>query len=701
MNAKVPSGADESVDPAKTDPAGPAVHRNVHAPDGGNALVIVADSPQAARDNTLEYDRMVAALRESEEQLRRLRAQTEHAARINGMQQSQIAKFGQRALVAGNVDALLSYAVHAVVEGLGADYCAILQFDPEGSIGLAGGAGWADGWLGRALTEAGPGTQIGHLLEHREPVIVDDMVVERRFAPSPMLIEHGARGSLEVMIEGAENPFGILGAYSRLPGAFSRESMYFLQSIAGVLGTAIERRIAEERLAYLARHDALTGLANRELFRDRLAESLTRAERNARMVGILYIDLDGFKSVNDAHGHDTGDRLLTLVAERLELCVRKGDTVGRLGGDEFAIALTGLANVDDADRVAEQVVEVLAQPFALDGREMLITASIGISIYPADGLDANHLLKNADTAMYQGKEQGRNNFQNYSVELDNAAANRRKVALELRHAIAHDEFELHYQPQVSLGSGLVVGSEAMLRWWHPEHGMLAAVEFIEVAEETGIIVEIGQWVFETACKQTVLWQRAGFPELFVAVNVSPVEIRRGRVVEQVQRALRLSGLAPGHLEIELTECVDAADAELFTNTLTELKDMGVSIAIDDFGTGYSSLGSLRIFPINKVKINQSLTRDIVTEQDDSAIMQAVITMSHDLRVEVVAKGVETEPQAGFLRHCRCDAAQGFLFGAPMQGAYFKELLDESGGRLLPVRSSLTGPIPPFPLVSAG
>lgn len=701
MNAKAPLGASESDAPAKTDPAGPAGYPDIHAPDGGSVSGAVADRSQVAVDDNLDHGRALAALRESEAQLRRLRIQTEHATKINGMQQSQIAKFGQHALAAGKIDTLLLHAVHAVVEGLDADFCAILQCDPEGSIGLAGGAGWTDGWLGRAMTDAGPGTQIGHLLEHRKPVIVDDFAVESRFVPSKMLIEHGARSSLEVMIDGAEMPYGILGAYSRLPGAFSQESMNFLQSIASVLGTAIERRIAGERLAYLAQHDALTGLANRELFRDRLAESLIKAERNERMVGILYIDLDGFKNVNDAHGHDTGDRLLTLVAERLDSCVRKSDTVGRLGGDEFAIALAGLANVEDAHRVAEQVVEVLALPFDLDGRQMLITASIGISIYPADGLDADLLLKNADTAMYQGKDQGRNNFQNYSVELDNAAVNRRKVAQELRHAIAHDEFELHYQPQVSLASGLVIGSEAMLRWWHPVHGMLAAVEFIDVAEETGIIVQIGQWVFETACKQTVAWQRAGYPELFVAVNVSPVEIRRGRVVEQVQRALRLSGLAPRHLEIELTECVDTEDAELFTNTLSELKDMGVSIAIDDFGTGYSSLGSLKIFPINKVKINQALTRDIVTEHDDSAIMQAVITMSHHLRVDVVAKGVETEPQAGFLQRCRCDAAQGFLFGAPMQGAYFKELLDESGGRLLPVRPSLTGPIPPFPLASAG
>jgi diguanylate cyclase (GGDEF)-like protein/PAS domain S-box-containing protein len=626
------------------------------------------------------------------------RIQAERAIRTNSMQQGLIAKFGQQALAVTDIDVLLASAVAAVVDGLGADCCSLLRFGPDGRpIVLQAGAGWADGWLGRELIEAGPGTQIGYVIERREPVMVEDFATESRFKPAEILTVHGIRSGLEVMIGGAGAPYGILGGYSRRPCMFAQESVNFLQSIANVLGTAIERRHAEEKLAYLARYDSLTGLANREMFRDRLAQSLAKAERDESMVGILYIDLDGFKNVNDSHGHDTGDKLLTLVAQRLQSCVRKSDTVGRLGGDEFAIVVTGLADADTADVVAEKVVEQLARPFDLDGRETLITASIGISIYPVDGTDANLLLKNADTAMYQGKEQGRNNFQNYSVELDHAAAGRRQLALEMRHAIEHQEFELHYQPQVSLESGRIIGAEAFLRWWHPAHGMLAAGEFIEVAEETGLIVEIGQWVFETACKQAAEWQRSGFPDIFVAVNVSPVEIRRGKVVEQARQALEHSGLAPRHLEIELTESVVIDDAETFASTLAELKDLGISIAIDDFGTGYSSLSSLKNFPINKVKINQSFTRDIVAEPDDGAIVQAVIAMAHHLQLEVVSKGVETERQAGFLRRCRCDMAQGYLFGAPMQARYFKDLLDDSDGRLLPVRASLNGPVPHFSL----
>ncbi|MBK7472772.1 MAG: EAL domain-containing protein [Betaproteobacteria bacterium] len=605
-----------------------------------------------------------------------------------------------RTVTATAIDELLANAVSVVAEGLKADCCRLLRVAPDGRRWmLEAGSGWDESWSGREWFEAETDTQLEYLLQQPEPLLVEDYAAETRFACPAMLAAHGIRGGLEVLIGRSGAPWGILGGFSRQPGVISPERVNFLQGIADALGTALERAHAEERLAWLAQYDTLTGLPNRDLFHERLGQSLVTAERDGSQLGILYIDLDGFKNVNDAHGHNTGDQLLRLVARRLEACVREGDTVGRLGGDEFAIVIAKLASADDAELVAEQVVAQLAQPFDLDGRETLITASIGISIYPGDGMDAGLLLKNADTAMYQGKEQGRNNFQNYSVDLDEAATGRRQLAQELRDAIAREEFELHYQPQVALESGCVVGIEAMLRWWHPERGMLAAAEFIDVAEETGLIVQLGEWVFETACRQTVEWQRSGYPELFVTVNVSPVEIRRGRVVQQVQRALERSGLAPRHLEIELTESVGIADADAYVATLAELKELGISIAIDDFGMGYSSLSSLKSFPISKVKIDQTFTRDIVVNPDDAAIVQAVIAMAHHLQLEVVSKGVESERQAGFLRRCRCDIAQGFLFGAPMQAGDFKELLDVSAGRLLPVRSSLTGPAPAFPLAA--
>ena len=605
-----------------------------------------------------------------------------------------------RTVTATAIDELLANAVSVVAEGLKADCCRLLRVAPDGRRWmLEAGSGWDESWSGREWFEAETDTQLEYLLQQPAPLLVEDYAAETRFACPAMLAAHGIRGGLEVLIGRSGAPWGILGGFSRQPGVIAPERVNFLQGIADALGTALERAHAEERLAWLAQYDTLTGLPNRDLFHERLGQSLVTAERDGCQLGILYIDLDGFKNVNDAHGHNAGDELLRLVARRLEACVREGDTVGRLGGDEFAIVIGNLATADDAELVAEQVVAQLAQPFDLDGRETLITASIGISIYPGDGTDASLLLKNADTAMYQGKEQGRNNFQNYSVELDEEATGRRQLAQELRLAVARDEFELHYQPQVALDSGRVVGIEAMLRWWHPERGMLAAAEFIGVAEESGLIVQIGEWVFETACRQTMEWQRAGYPDLFVTVNVSPVEIRRGKVVQHAQRALERSGLAPCHLEIELTESVGVDDAEAYTNTLAELRELGISLAIDDFGTGYSSLSSLKDFPISKVKIDQTFTRDIVFNPDDAAIVQAVIAMAHHLQLEVVSKGVESERQAGFLRRCRCDIAQGFLFGAPMQAADFKELLDVSAGRLLPVRSSLTGPAPAFPLAA--
>ena len=337
--------------------------------------------------------------------------------------------------------------------------------------------------------------------------------------------------------------------------------------------------------------------------------------------------------------------------------------------------MKNLIDENDTNRVADQAVSQLARPFNLDGRDTLITASIGISNYPADGTDADLLLKKADTAMYQGKERGRNNFQHYSVELEEAAAARTQLQLDLNRAIHDGEFELFYQPQVSLDNGRITGVEALLRWRHPQRGMLDAVDFIGAAQETGLIVQIGQWAFESACRQVVQWHRAGPADLHVTVNVSPVEMRSGRIVGQVRNALLQSGLAPQYLEIELTEGMNAEDNEAFIRTLVELKELGISIALDDFGTGYASLDALRSFPIDKIKVDQTFIRDIARNTRDSAIVQAVVAMAHQLQLKVVAKGVETEVQAAFLRRCRCDAAQGFLFGAPMDPRALGALLN--------------------------
>ena len=608
------------------------------------------------------------------------RIQAEHAISTNGKQQGLIAQFGQQALAATDIDQLHEQAVAVVAAGMGLEFCAVLECDAEGrSAVLRAGTGWRLEWTGRRLAAPGAdGTQTQYVLAKREPLVVDDFTAETRFAPLEILAAHGIRSGLEVVIGGAGAPYGILGVYARGPANFPQGSVAFVQSVANLLGTAVERRNFEARLAYLAQFDSLTGLPNRHLFRDRLGQMLEQARRNGWTVGVLYIDLDVFKVVNDTFGHAAGDKLLALVAQRLRACVRSSDTVGRLGGDEFAIVLANLAEPHDAELVAGQVVTALVRPFDIDGNLTRMTASVGISLYPGDGVEADVLLKNADTAMYRAKEQGRNNFQSYTAGLSDRMTRRWALAQELRRAVELEEFELFYQPQVSLATRRVIGVEALIRWNHPLRGLLEPGEFIGAAEETGLILPIGRWVIETACAQAAVWHGAGYPEISVSVNVSPVQIQRGNVPEHVEEALTRWGIAPGRFEIELTESVLLDGAETFVGVLGRLRRIGVSIAIDDFGTGYSSLSYLKHFPIDKVKIDQTFVRDIVTDQDDSTIVQAVIAMAHHLKLAVVAEGVETERQAGFLDRYGCDIAQGFLFGAPMRATAFGELLRDTG-----------------------
>ena len=609
------------------------------------------------------------------------RIESEHAIDAQNRNQGLIARFGQQALAMTDPQALLVQAMSVVVEGLRVEFCCIMQCGPvANALVLRVGTGWDAQWLGRRLPDAVAGTQAHYALSSGGPVVVDDYLAEFRFTPSPLILAHPVRGGVEVLIGSRLAPFGILGAYTREPNRISGESVHFLQSVANIVGTALERRNAEEKLAYLAQFDSLTGLPNRDLFRDRLTRTVAQAAQNGWLLGILYIDLDGFKVVNDTFGHDAGDRLLTLVAERLRGCVRNSDTVGRLGGDEFAIVLANMAGAGDAERIAQHVVAALVQPFKVEGRDTRMTASVGIAVYPGDGLNADALLKSADTAMYRAKEQGRNNFQFYTAEPNSRRTHHWQLEHELRAAIEQEQFELYYQPEISLDTRRIIGVEALIRWHHPERGLLGPDEFIETAEDAGMILAIERWVLETACTEAASWHRAGHDDVFVAVNVSPVEIQRGKVAEQVQRALSMSGLPAASLEIELTESVLLRGAEPFINVLIRLKALGVAIAIDDFGTGYSSLSYLKHFPIDKVKIDQSFIRDVATGPDDGAIVRAVIAMAHHLKLKVAAEGVETTEQSGFLLENRCDIGQGFLFGRPMSAAALRIVLDANAGR---------------------
>ena len=432
-----------------------------------------------------------------------------------------------------------------------------------------------------------------------------------------------------------------------------------------VFSDVTETRRMAQQMAYQATHDVLTELPNRILLQVQLQGAIERAERSGLRLVLLFIDLDRFKSVNDGLGHTAGDALLKAVGVRLKNSSRKIDMVARFGGDEFIIVLENIQNETLPTLIASKVRKALEQPYMIDGRECFITASIGISLYPKDGKDAEALLKNADAAMYQAKENGRNNAQYYSEEMNIHSRERLLLEHELRHAMKRNQLVLYYQPQVDLKTGKVLGVEALLRWRHPHLGLIAPAEFIALAEETGLIIPIGQWVIQTATEQAKAWQNEGLPPLRVAVNLSPRQFIEQRVTGMIADILERSGLDPCYLELEITENLIMKDLDNAVATLQVLKSMGVQLAIDDFGTGHSSLNYLKRFPIDRLKIDQSFVRDINTNPDDAAITLAIIAMAHSMRLKVIAEGVETEEQFDYLKSRSCDEIQGYYFSHPL------------------------------------
>jgi diguanylate cyclase (GGDEF)-like protein/PAS domain S-box-containing protein len=435
-----------------------------------------------------------------------------------------------------------------------------------------------------------------------------------------------------------------------------------------------ERKAYEARIEYLADHDALTDLANRNLLGDRITQAMAHARRNGLLLGVLFLDLNRFKGVNDSFGHELGDALLLEVSSRLKYVVREGDTVARQGGDEFIILLTDVQRPTDVAAVAYKIFDVFSTPFVIQGHELFISTSIGATLYPADGDDMQTLLRNADTAMYRAKEEHGNAFQFYSREMSIRALERAELESALRRALERKEFELFYQPKVDTGSGRIIGAEALIRWNHPDMGLVSPTRFIPMAEEIGLIVPIGHWVLHTACAQNKAWQNAGLPPISVSVNLSARQFRQEDLVESVAEILESMGLDAKHLELELTESIVMNSAELFINKLRQLEDLGVQLSIDDFGTGYSSLSYLKRFPLHHLKIDQSFVRDIATDADDAAITSTVISLGHSLNLKVIAEGVETEEQVAFLRDHHCDEMQGYYFSKPLPAAQFANLL---------------------------
>jgi len=435
-----------------------------------------------------------------------------------------------------------------------------------------------------------------------------------------------------------------------------------------------EQRQAEERIQHMAHHDALTGLPNRALLNDRLGQAIALAQRNRELLALLFIDLDRFKTVNDSLGHSTGDSLLRAVADRLVACVRATDTVARLGGDEFVVLLTDIKQAVDSAQVAQKAVESLSQPFRVGKHVLHITPSIGICTFPHDGHDVDTLMRNADAAMYHAKEMGRNNYQFFTQSMNLITHERLELENDLRHALERHELSLHYQPQIDLKTGAIVGFEALARWEHPQRGSVPPSEFIHVAEEAGLIHPIGEFVLGEACKQARIWHAAGFPQLQVAVNCSAKQFRRKGMVEAVAKLLQELELSADSLELEITESVMLQHPEQVVDWFRELTQMGLQLSIDDFGTGYSSLSYLKRFPIQKLKIDQSFVRDISHDPDDAAIVRAIIAMAHSLELVVIAEGVETAEQLAFLKSFGCDKAQGFYFSKPLPAGQFLELL---------------------------
>jgi diguanylate cyclase (GGDEF)-like protein/PAS domain S-box-containing protein len=431
------------------------------------------------------------------------------------------------------------------------------------------------------------------------------------------------------------------------------------------------------RMSHLAQHDSLTDLPNRVLLSDRLAQALALARRHRKRLAVLFLDVDRFKRVNDSLGHDVGDRLLRAVAARLLECVRSSDTVSRQGGDEFVILLADVSRAGTAAVSAEKILQELARPYRIDEHEIHVTLSIGIATYPDDGADGAALLKHADVAMYHAKDGGRNTYRFFKPEMNAHAVERQLVEGGLRRALQRGELGLHYQPQVDLATGAVCGVEALLRWHHPERGLLAPAQFMATAEESGVIVPMGRWVLLEACRQARAWREAGSP-LRVAVNVSAVELRDKGFVAGVRAAVAETGVDPGQLDLELTETFLVQDPRSTAVVLRALKAMGLQLALDDFGTGYSSLSHLKRFPIDVLKIDRSFVRDLASDADDASIVSAVIGMGKSLHMRVVAEGVETREQLAFLRKQGCPEGQGFYLGAPVIAGH---LHPDGGGRL--------------------
>ena len=560
-----------------------------------------------------------------------------------------LTRFGQFVLGHPAYESLVRRLVQTVRDGLGADRFRLLLraergAEPTQAVGY--------GWDGRNEVDGNP-----------QPCV-------------------------EVQIAGVDGIYGTLSVWMRAAEEANASTAVFLQNLATTVSAYMDRKSAEDRLAYMAQFDALTGLPNRTLYLDRLAHAIHSAGREGQPVAVLFVDIDRFKAVNDTLGHGVGDELLVQIAQRLKSTVRSGDTIGRLSGDEFALVLAPLAQADHAGIVGQKINDALAASFTIQGHTVYVSGSVGISLFPADGADPETLLKNADLAMYRAKQSGRNGYQFYMPELQQRALARLQLEHQLRAALERNEYVLEYQPRVDLRTGRICGLEALLRWRGPDGNLVAPREFISVLEDTGLIIPVGERVVSMVCEQLLAWQGAGLEPPPVAVNISARQFRQDQPDVALTRPIAASGLDPHLFEFELTESMLMHDAEGAIATLRRIKELGIRLVLDDFGTGYSSLHYLKRFPLDSLKIDREFIRDMLDDANNARIVAAIIGLARTLDLRVVAEGVESSGQLAFLRRHGCDEAQGFGLARPLAPDQITRLLGE--GR----RWSFLGTPPP-------
>ena len=596
-------------------------------------------------------------------------------------QQAVVAKLGERALQNGDPESLMRDATRLIGEVDGVDSACIWELGRDGRrLNLRAGLEEEVVGAGRRVS-ASRDSHAGAALDSGTHAIVSDWSSEDRFTMPPVLRVVGAASSLAVMIDGKDHPFGVLDLHASEPNGFTSKDVPFVQAAANVLADAIERHASDQALRHRVLHDALTGLPNRLSFVDALTDALRRAGVSGTPIGILFLDLDHFKLINDSLGHHAGDALLRAVAPRLRAHLRPGDVVARFGGDEFGILIDRLADEGEAIAIADRVATAFAQPFSIDGVEHFVSASIGVAVARSSErqVNAELLIRDADAAMYRAKESGRARCVMFDAEMRAGAMRRLEVERELRHALDRDELALHYQPVVSLRNGEISGLEALVRWKHPERGLLDPAEFVSIAEDSGLIEPIGRWVQERACRQVLEWHklRPDARPFDVAVNLSARQVAHRDLPGIVDEIISRTGLDPVHLRLEITESVLVEESATAITSLEALNEIGVRLVLDDFGTGYSSLAYLNRFPFHALKIDRSFVDALGIEQERTAIVEAIIGMARALSLDVIAEGVESEVQLAELRRLGCDYAQGHLFHAAMPASEVSRLIGEN------------------------